>query len=447
MSGDPRRDIDNRVESIKANDTGPDEPQLCDADQDVLLELNEILQTKNERNERFGDHHYRDTLGDCYRMALHTGVLAKTLEDGETGEQAIETILDWVASKDYSAYVDSDYRSALRIFGDLMLDEERDRFLDIEIHRKDAPDPAPRPSEVARWDEATSAADAKERYNVRDPALITTQWAAGTRPMSELWELTVADVDDRGSHMVLSVPDDSKTGSRNITIYAATPYLRRWLQNHPWKSAPDRTFDADTPLWVKTRGDLDHISYTMFKEVFYDAAERAGITKPFNPQHLRASRASVLAATPYMTQVDLENHFGWERGSKSAAHYITRFGGETGKHVGMADGALDLGDDDPAPIAPVECFNCGEYTPRHRDTCLWCPESVDASLEDIHPIAHEHALEEESENLLDLVADGELNADDFRAVQKLEPFIKGRDDFFDRLDEYVAVTERMTPEA
>lgn len=154
------------------------------------------------------------------------------------------------------------------------------------------------------------------------------------------------------------------------------------------------------------------------------------------------ARASVLASKPEINQVDLENHFGWERGSDAAAHYISRFAGATGKHVAAADGhPVNLDAEGEAAIAPVKCLECGEYTPRHRDECLWCPRPVEASIGEQESLEHVSAVDPDRD-LLDLVMDGEIGGDDLRAVDKLEPVLRNEPQkLLDRTDELIQMTE------
>jgi hypothetical protein len=324
---------------------------------------------------------------------------------------------------------------------DVDADHLPDRFASLKTGHRET-DPTPSKADIIRWPEAAELADVKEQFNYRDPALIAIQWSTGARPLSELWDLQWGDVEDRGDHFLFSIPKDTKTGSRDVRVYVGAPYLRRWRENHP--AHDDGGLSDDTYIWTSTTKN-SHISYTMYREVFYDAAERAEVAKPITPQNFRRSRASVLASRPSINQVDLENHFGWERGSDSAAHYISAFAGETGKHVAMADGHPIDEDEEPPAIAPVKCLECGEYTPRHRDECIWCPTPVEASLGEQDEL--EHYTEDADADLLEMVMDGKVAPDDLRAVKKLEDVIKREPEkLFDRADELIELTERYHDE-
>lgn len=438
MNKQVKRDLERLRERID-----DDDEDLTDEDRETLTALDSSIIATNARESRFGPYRHFEVLAACFRIAAGTGELARTLEEPPEGTQAVNKVVQWIDAKDLSGYAVDDYHSALRSFATLMLDLDPDsddlpdRFASLKTSHRDN-DPTPSQADIVHWQEAADLADVKEQYNYRDPALIAIQWSTGARPLSELWELTWGDIEDRGDHFLFSIPEDTKTGSRDVRVYVGAPYLRRWRENHP--AHDDGGLDGDTYLWTSTTKNK-HISYTMYREVFSDAADRLGFTKPVTPQNFRRSRASVLASKPSMNQVDLENHFGWKRGSDSAAHYISAFAGETGKHVAMADGhPVDKDDKDDA-IAPVKCLDCGEYTPRHRDECLWCPTPVEASLGEQESL--EHYTEDGDADLLEMVMDGEVAADDLRAVKRLESVIRREPEkLFGRVDELIELTER-----
>jgi hypothetical protein len=98
-----------------------------------------------------------------------------------------------------------------------------------------------------------------------------------------------------------------------------------------------------------------------------------------------------------MNQTKLEDRFGWVRGSQVAAHYITRFNEETDADVaegdGLPEGVLDRETDDRDKPAPVQCPNCEEWTPRHRDACLFC--GAEFATEEVEEADVEATLQEE----------------------------------------------------
>lgn len=60
-----------------------------------------------------------------------------------------------------------------------------------------------------------------------------------------------------------------------------------------------------------------------------------------------------------------------DAGSKIAARYVAVFGTENERQIAKASGA-EIEDEEPEPIAPVECYRCKRETPRSKDRCQWC---------------------------------------------------------------------------
>lgn len=415
--------------------------ELCSTDRETLKTLDEDLKTIRAQSGEIDISRHKSVLHTSFLIARGTQRLTESLSES-TGADAVDEITAWVSSKSLTGNSKDSYYNAFRKFASVMLDIDDaddlpERFAALKTSHA-TNNPTPSASDILRWSDVIPLIEAREEYNYRDPAILAVQWSSGGRPESELWNLTWGDVEDRGDHVLLSIPEDTKTGARDVYLYVGAPYLRRWKEHHP--AHDDGGLTDSTLVWTKiTRNES--ISYTQYAYPFYEARDAVDITKPCNPRNLRRSRASVLASRTEINQVDLENHFGWQRGSDAAGHYISAFAGETGKHIAAADGHPVDESDSRAKIAPVKCLECGEYTPRHRETCLWCPAPVEASIDEQDTLRHVSEIDADR-NLLELVMDEEVNADDLRAVKKLEPVLRSEPEtLLDRTDELIQMAE------
>lgn len=441
MEDDYQETIDNTLDRINSCD------EVDDATKEVLFEFYEALQQHNvesNASNQISGIRMNGYLGDMHRLAKNAGDITATLDPG-TGEQTIKSILEWVDSNYNSGSTIDTIHNSLREFGRHMAPdapdgELPDRFDDISLGNTENEEPAPEPSKVLFWqDIVTLITDGG--LNPRTIAMIVFLWASGLRPMSEFWELRFDQIDDRGDHLLVSVRSDSKTLARTLRIDVGAPYIRKWMfEEHPANDT-EAGPEPDTYVWTLLDKDV-HLDYQDIRRSIKRAARYADITKPCNPEHFRKSRASVLARSRYVTQRDLEYHFGWVPGSWVAAHYIAEFGSHSRKHIAKADGANVSFEEEDEPIVPVVCDSCGEWTPRHRDTCLWCPAEVIASLGD-HPQLRGPTVEEEGQDLLDMLVEGELEAEHLRGLKKMEPILKRRDDLFERLDSYIEHAEQL----
>jgi hypothetical protein len=319
-------------------------------------------------------------------------------------------------------------------------DEQPPRFQKFTLNNGPA-DPTPKAANILRYSEEIITL-IEEQCNIRDKAIVATCWSSGGRPETELHKLTLEDVEIEDSFVRLSIPEDTKTGSREVKMHTGAPFLVKWIENHPGHDVEGGP-QPDMPLWANLRpgyGDVyDRISYNQFAKPFDDVAESLGIQKTLTPQHCRRSRASDLAAKTYISQVDLERRFGWTRESDSLRHYIVKFGETSEDRIAAVDGADVDPEADTTNIAPVRCEGCGRWTERHLDECIWCPAPVPADATELQATP---AIVDEA-NLLDLIVNSEVTARELKQIRKLEPVIKQRSDLFERLESYIQHAEQV----
>lgn len=443
MENDFQKRIARKLRHIRDADDISEEARV------QLMRYYEAVKNHNRQassNADISGSRLQSYLSHLTRIARNTGNLVATI-DPESGDRAVERVTKWVDENYDNGYTIDNYLSSLRSWGRFMAPDVEhvgdeyylpDRFDRISLGNVEDDQPAPSPSEVLFWDDVTTIIE-EGSLRLRTTVMIVVLWATGARPMSEFWELQFGQVDDRGDHILIDIQPDSKTLARTLRIDVGAPYLRKWMnEGHPANDTETGPSD-ETYLWSKLN-DPGLLNYQDIRRNIKRAAERSSITKPANPEHFRASRASVLASAMHVTQRDLEWHFGWVPGSRVAAHYIAEFASKSRKHIALADGADVTLEDEDAPIVPVVCDECARYTPRHRETCLWCPAETTASVGRAQTIP---AVQQDGSDLLDLITDEEVTADDLRALQTLKPIIRQRDDLFDRLPEYIEMTERM----
>jgi len=276
--------------------------------------------------------------------------LKRLLEDPD----AADIFLDWLEDRTHtkneeelplSNKTKEHYRGTIRAFADLICDDGMPPHIEgIQATTKNKNhDPTPHPKSILFWDEHVIPILDHSSVNVRDKAIVATAWDTGARP----WEL-----------------------------HNATPYLRRWLREHPIHDVIEdgEQIPNDTPVW-------SHLNEPKrlgrhFERVTKYAGDRANISRPTNMRQFRKSRASVLAAAPEVGEHDLRIRFGWEYGSNSPAHYKARFDDAADQHVANADGANIKIEEEHADPAPVKCPQCEKWTPRHLSDCFWCDTDI-----------------------------------------------------------------------
>ena len=360
----------DRVNTLRDRiEAGGKNGSIADVDRDVLLTFSDRLQLLAQQ---YTDHRHEKLLRHCVIMAeeLDGGTLAAALTDRD----AAETIVSWINSRYDNEETNRDYRSALRVFGTRVAetDESIDTTTDghpeslawVPTSTSSNYDPTPDPRDMLRYDEHVKPM-IEATFNPRDAAMIALQFDAGLRG-GEFKSLRVGDVRDHDHGMEVTV--EGKQGRRTVLLIPSVTQVATWLDAHP---ASD---DPDAPLWSKIT-KAEPISDRMVSKVFDKAADRADVSKPVTLTNFRKSSAAFLASRN-LNQAHIEDHHGWVRGSKAAARYISVFGEDSDRELARLHGK-DVSDEEPEPIAPIECHTCGRENDRDASFCNQCGQVLD----------------------------------------------------------------------
>ncbi|QZA89551.1 site-specific integrase [Salinarchaeum sp. IM2453] len=335
--------------------------ELSEADRDALQTFDQELAL---RSSQYSTPRHIKLLRHCTIMAEEAGGLAEALSD----KSATKNIVHWINKNYDNEETNRDYRVALRVFGRRATDEngsDPPATIDwVSSGTSKSYKPEPDPAKMLKWDDdiqpMIEACD-----NSRDRAMIAVAWDLGARS-GEFRSIRVGDVSDHKHGTKVTV--DGKTGQRSVLLIPSTPYLTRWLEDHP------RSDDSTAPLWCSL-SDGSEISYQMFRKIFRGSAQDAGVNKPVTLTNFRKSSASYLASQG-LNQAHIEDHHGWVRGSDVASRYVKVFAEESDRELARAHG-VDVSEDEPDPIAPMTCPRCGQETPREKDFCVWCSQALD----------------------------------------------------------------------
>jgi integrase len=360
MTNDPRRKIDLLREQIRDSET------LSDRDRENLLAFSERLDLLKSE---YSDQRHEKLLRHCAIMAGQSQQIDQSeLPDVELSaalesEDAAFALLGWINARYDNEETNKDYRLALRMFGKRLNDGEVPESLEsIPTTTSRNYNPTPNPADMLDWeDDVVPMVEATR--NPRDAALIAVAWDSGARG-GEITDLTVGDVTDSRHGLKLTL--DGKTGQRSVLLVPSVPYLNRWLGEHPG--------DDSDRLWSKLTSP-EPVTYQQLRKSIRSAAQRAGVSKPVTFTNFRKSQASHLASRG-MNEATIKNRLGWSQGSSVASRYVSIFGEDSDREVARLHGA-DIEQEEPEPIAPVECPRCGRENPRDHEECMFCGQLLD----------------------------------------------------------------------
>lgn len=386
---------------------------LTEDEKDALLKFSEELAIHNYSAGRRVKllQHCTMMAGDSVKYSpdeLPGPDITELLSDTEEGKRKAKKYVSWINGNYDSEESKRDHRVALRMFGGHLTEggAENEKPHSVEWISADLPvDYDPIPDRTKMWDWKAHILPAIENAKfARNKAALAVDWDAGVRS-GEFRSLKVGNVADHKYGMQITV--NGRQGQRSITLVTSVPYLKRWLEQHP------KSDDPEAPLWCSLDTGED-VSYKMKQKILRKPVERAvengDLKKPSKMgfTRMRKSSASYLARKN-VSQKHLERHHGWVENSDEARRYINVFSEDTAREVARAHG-VDVGEDEMAPIGPVECPRCQNETPRDKPQCMWCGQAL--SQEGVEKI------ENRRERLFDsaIEADGEMK-DKLKNVQ------------------------------
>lgn len=165
---------------------------------------------------------------------------------------------------------------------------------------------------------------------------------------------------------------DGKTGPRRVMLVASAPALNQWLSIHPLRDNPN------APLWVGigTVGRYESLSYNGVRAMLERLRKKAGITKRLYMHLMRHSRATELAN--FLTEAQMDQHFGWVQGSKRTATYVHLSGRDVDAALLASYGIVpDEEEKKKLTLDLIKCPRCGRDSGNNTVYCPACGMLLD----------------------------------------------------------------------
>src|SRR5574341_482904 len=153
---------------------------------------------------------------------------------------------------------------------------------------------------------------------------------------------------------------NGKTGSRAIPLFSSVPYIKDWIDNHPYGKNPNAylfpslsTNHRGLGNYLKP-GSLSCLYWKYRKEYFPTLLENPTVSpedkqkirdllqKPWNPYVRRHSALTEKAGLPQVNENILRQHAGWSPNSKMPSVYFHFYGNESNKNLLQAWGVLPV---------------------------------------------------------------------------------------------------------
>jgi hypothetical protein len=194
--------------------------------------------------------------------------------------------------------------------------------------------------ETELWEKEDILTIIKYEIYKRNKAALTLLWDLDARP-HEVTLLKIKHIRLKEKYGEGEIPYEAKTGNGPILLTCSFPYVRDWLNEHPFKNEPDARLICNiqsgspiTPeaLWTVMKqlqkrivrllneGSIKHP-----KEI--EKLEFLLRTKKWNPYCIRHS--AITADSDYLPEYALKKKVRWSMNSRQGSRYIkTRMGNE-----------------------------------------------------------------------------------------------------------------------
>jgi len=239
------------------------------------------------------------------------------------------------------------------------------------------------------WTEEDDLLFLKYCPNKRDRCYHMVARDSSSRP-SEILGLKIKSIvfKTTGEHQYAAILVNGKTGTRNIPLFSAVPYIKDWLDSHPQRGNPDAYLIPSMDRKHKRFGDkMKSISlnliYRMYKLQFFPSLLkdpkvppedkqkiRDLLQKPWNP-YIRRHSALTQKSTILKEHV-LRQHAGWSGRSQMHLKYIHYFGNEGSESLLEAYGIIPKDQQSVDVLRPKQCPNCNEPNKSDSKFCAKC---------------------------------------------------------------------------
>lgn len=226
----------------------------------------------------------------------------------------------------------------------------------------------------------------------RNKAALTLLWDLNARN-HEVTLLKVKHIRYHERYGEAQIPYESKTGSGPALLMCSFPYVRDWLNEHPFRNEPNANvicnlttgsaITADTLATVMKQLRKRIISLIQSGSIT-DIREKENLerlikTKKWNPYCIRHS--AITADSDYLPEFALRKKARWVMNSKQPARYIkARMGNDLKQKILVQNGIITEADiPKPAPTV-ADCARCQLVNPLENKYCSSCgyPLSVTA---------------------------------------------------------------------
>ena len=272
------------------------------------------------------------------------------------------------------------------------------------------------------WDRDELLSIIKYEPYKRNKAILTLLWDFNARP-HEITLMRIKNLRLREKYGEGEVPYEAKTGSGPILLTFSFPYVRDWLNDHPFRNEPNARLVCNlttagpvkpNSIWDMMRQLKIRIKRLLDNNEITDAKEREKLqylinTKKWNPYCIRHS--SITRDSDYLPEYALKKKVRWSMNSRQGTRYIkTRLGNELKEKILQHNGIISEVEFKNKPSI-LNCPRCELVNAVENKYCSKCsyplnPEAYDEikALENMKLNSLEKKVEENNFRMLQIIS-------------------------------------------
>jgi hypothetical protein len=237
-------------------------------------------------------------------------------------------------------------------------------------------------SESEIWEKDELHFIIKYETSKRNKAILALLWDLNARN-HEITLLRIKNIRIKEKYGEGEVPYEAKTGSGPILLTLSFPYVRDWLNEHPFRNEPDARLICNTengkPMLP---GAVYDTMYLLKKRIIRllesgeikDKNEREKLkylvnTKKWNPYCIRHS--SITADSDYLPEYALKKKVRWSMNSRQGARYIKNRMGNDLKEKILSQNGISIGAKQIKSTV-VDCPRCKLVNTLENKYCSKC---------------------------------------------------------------------------
>ncbi|HXX98013.1 MAG TPA: hypothetical protein VEL11_12955 [Candidatus Bathyarchaeia archaeon] len=240
-------------------------------------------------------------------------------------------------------------------------------------------------SENNIWDRDELLAIIKYEPEIRNKAILALLWDLDARN-HEITNLKIGNIRLRERYAEGEIPHDTKTGGGPILLTTSFPYVRDWLNKHPFKNTPQARLVCSLrnsapikpeALWVMMKQLKQRIESMVENQIIRDPKEHERLVyllrnKKWNPYCLRHS--AITFDSDYLPEFAVKKKARWSMNSRQGARYIKSRMGADLKRAILTQNGITVANDDYLKAKPSvrDCPRCSLINTLENKYCSKC---------------------------------------------------------------------------